>query len=87
MTNIQRVEAIFTKTEGIYNRGDIASIQNQLLIPIAKEVQGIALSIAHISNSKSIVDLLEIAENLESITERIKSVDAAVHIIAARIED
>ena len=87
MANIQKVETVFTQTEAIYNRGDIASIQNQLLVPIAKEVQEIALSIAHISNSESIADLLTIAGQLESITEKIKGIDAAVHIIAARIED
>ena len=87
MPNIQKVEAVLTETQGLYNRGDIVSIQNQLIVPIAKEVQEIAVSIAHISNSKSIADLLTIAGQLESVAEKVKGIDAAVHIIVSRMED
>ena len=86
MANIKKVEAVFTEAEALYNRADIASVQNQLIIPIAKEVQEIALSIAHISNSKSIANLSAIAERLESMAEEMKGIDAAVHIIASRVE-
>ena len=87
MANIEKVETIITEAEAIYNREDIISIQNQLTAPIAKEVQEIAMSIARISNSKSIANLLEIAEELKSIAENIESVDVAVHIIVSRIEN
>ena len=87
MANIERVEAVFTETEALYNRADIVSIQNQLIVPIAKEVQEIALSIAHISNSKSIANLSAIAERLEGMAEEMKGIDAAVHIIVSRVEN
>ena len=86
MANIKKVEAVFTETEALYNRADIVSIQNQLIVPIAKEVQEIALSIAHVSNSKSIADLSAIAERLEGMAEEMKGINAAVHIIVSRVE-
>ena len=87
MANIEKVDAVFTTAEALYNRGDIVSIQNQLIVPIAKEVQEIALSIAHISNSKSIANLSAIAERLEAVAEEMKGIDAAVHIIVSRVEN